>query len=152
MKALGDHLHRVGLKFGVYSDSGNKTCEGYPGSFGHEALDAATYAEWGVDYLKYDFCNMNNGESEVGLYKLNSSLPVAWKHLVSTLESTWFQPLSLKWDFLVSKFGFKFNLYRYSERSAYSRMRDALNATGRAVLYSLCSWWGLYKFANPVGP
>jgi alpha-galactosidase len=45
-----------GLKLGIYSDAGNKTCEGYPASWGHEVTDAPTFAEWGIDYLKYDYC------------------------------------------------------------------------------------------------
>ncbi len=57
MKALGDYLHSKGLKFGIYSSPGMKTCGGYAGSFGHEAQDAKTYAEWGVDFLKYDLCS-----------------------------------------------------------------------------------------------
>ena len=59
MKALGEYIHSKGLKFGLYSDAGTQTCEGLPGSWGHEAADAQIYAYWGVDYLKYDFCNMN---------------------------------------------------------------------------------------------
>jgi len=47
------------MKFGVYSDTGNTTCEGYPGSWGHESLDARDYASWGVDYLKLDYCGMD---------------------------------------------------------------------------------------------
>lgn len=59
MKALADYLHERGLKFGLYADSGSKTCKGYPGSANHEELDALTFAEWGVDYLKYDNCYTN---------------------------------------------------------------------------------------------
>jgi alpha-galactosidase len=57
MKALADYVHSKGLKFGMYSDAGSRTCEGRPGSQGHEFQDAMQYAEWGVDYLKYDWCN-----------------------------------------------------------------------------------------------
>ena len=57
MKALGDYIHGKGLKFGIYSSPGPKTCAGYEGSFGHEEQDARTYAEWGVDFLKYDWCS-----------------------------------------------------------------------------------------------
>ena len=56
MKAVADYVHSKGLKFGMYSCAGNLTCAGYPGSFEHEFVDAATFAEWGVDFLKYDFC------------------------------------------------------------------------------------------------
>ena len=57
MKYLADYVHAKGLKFGMYSCAGVMTCAGYPSSYGHEFVDAATFAEWGVDYLKYDFCN-----------------------------------------------------------------------------------------------
>lgn len=57
MKALGDYVHSEGLKFGIYSSPGPKTCAGYEGSYGHEQQDANTYAAWGVDFLKYDLCS-----------------------------------------------------------------------------------------------
>lgn len=56
MKAVADYVHSKGLKFGMYSCAGNLTCAGYPGSFEHEFVDARTFAEWGVDFLKYDYC------------------------------------------------------------------------------------------------
>jgi alpha-galactosidase len=56
MRALGAFIHALGLKFGLYADVGTQTCQGYPGSFGHERADAATFASWGVDYLKADWC------------------------------------------------------------------------------------------------
>lgn len=56
MKAVADYVHSKGLKFGMYSCAGNLTCAGYPGSFEHEFTDAETFAEWGVDFLKYDYC------------------------------------------------------------------------------------------------
>jgi alpha-L-fucosidase len=57
IKALADYVHERGLKLGIYGDAGWKTCAGYPGSRGHEYQDARKFAEWGVDYLKYDWCN-----------------------------------------------------------------------------------------------
>lgn len=57
IKALSDYAHSKGLKFGLYSCAGVRTCCGYPGSFDHEYEDARRFASWGVDYLKYDFCN-----------------------------------------------------------------------------------------------
>ncbi|MCG6956306.1 MAG: glycoside hydrolase family 27 protein [Gemmatimonadetes bacterium] len=56
IKALADYVHEQGLKFGIYTDAGTKTCQGRPGSYGHEDQDARTYAEWGVDYVKVDWC------------------------------------------------------------------------------------------------
>ena len=64
MKALGDYLHTRGLKFGIYSDAGTNTCAGRPGSQGHEFQDAAQYARWGVDYVKYDWCNTGEGAAQ----------------------------------------------------------------------------------------
>ncbi len=56
MKYVGDYIHSKGLKFGMYSCAGIRTCAGYPASFDHEFQDARTFASWGVDFLKYDFC------------------------------------------------------------------------------------------------
>ncbi len=56
MKYVGDYIHSKGLKFGMYSCAGIRTCAGYPASFDHEYQDARTFASWGVDFLKYDFC------------------------------------------------------------------------------------------------
>jgi alpha-galactosidase len=60
MKALADYVHGKGLKIGIYSSPGPNTCAGYEGSFGHEEQDAKTYAAWGIDYLKYDWCGARN--------------------------------------------------------------------------------------------
>ena len=57
MKALADYVHSKGLKIGIYSGPGPKTCGGYEGSLGHEEQDAKMYASWGIDYLKYDLCS-----------------------------------------------------------------------------------------------
>ena len=65
MKGLADYVHGKGLKFGLYSDAGTKTCAGRPGSLDYETKDANTYAEWGVDYLKYDNCNNGGSKPEV---------------------------------------------------------------------------------------
>ncbi|WP_407429935.1 glycoside hydrolase family 27 protein [Arcticibacter sp.] len=68
MKALADYIHSKGLKMGLYSDAGSQTCGGRPGSRGYEFQDALTYAKWGVDYLKYDWCNTEGLKAE-GAYK-----------------------------------------------------------------------------------
>jgi len=57
MKAFADYVHSKGLKFGIYNCAGTKTCAGYPGTRGYEYQDARLYASWGVDYLKFDWCN-----------------------------------------------------------------------------------------------
>jgi alpha-galactosidase len=68
MKALADYVHSKGLKLGIYSDAGSQTCGGRPGSRGYEFQDALTYASWGIDYLKYDWCNTEGLKAE-GAYK-----------------------------------------------------------------------------------
>ncbi len=85
MKALADYIHSKGLKFGIYSCAGDKTCGGYPGSRGHEYQDAITYAQWGVDYLKYDWCN-NEGLNSVGAYTtMRDALYAAGRPVVFSL-------------------------------------------------------------------
>ena len=71
IRALADYIHSKGLKFGLYSSAGSWTCEpkqenrGFPGGIGHEKQDAALYASWGVDYLKYDNCNNENVDARI---------------------------------------------------------------------------------------
>ncbi|MGW7789574.1 NPCBM/NEW2 domain-containing protein [Streptomyces tricolor] len=90
IKAVADYVHAKGLKLGIYTSAGTKTCNsaGFPGALGHEYGDARQFAEWGVDYLKYDNCN-NQG---------------------------------------------------VDAKERYRTMRDALKATGRPIVYSICEW------------
>ena len=67
IKALADYVHARGIKLGIYSDAGTNTCACYAGSNGHEYQDAFTYASWGIDYLKYDWCYTQN-LNPVGAY------------------------------------------------------------------------------------
>lgn len=89
IKALADYVHSKGLKFGIYSCAGSFTCGGKPASYGYEENDAQTFADWGVDFLKYDFC---------------------------------FHPAGARGP------------------ESYRRMGQALRATGRPILFSLCEW------------
>src|SRR5579863_2909040 len=81
MKALGDYIHSKGLKFGIYSGPGPKTCAGYPASYQHEEDDAKQYAAWGVDYLKYDWCSADK------VYK-PEEMPAVYKKMHDALEAT----------------------------------------------------------------
>jgi len=74
MKAVGDYIHSLGLKFGVYSDAGSKTCAGRPGGLGHEYQDAIEYAAWGVDYLKYDWCNTTTQDAKASYANIRAAL------------------------------------------------------------------------------
>jgi alpha-galactosidase len=112
MKALADYVHSKGLKFGIYSSPGEKTCGGFTGSFGHEAQDARLFASWGVDYLKYDLCSFN-------------------QHIEGKPEA---QQVALM-------------------KAAYRLMRQQLDATGRPIVYALCSYgWGrVWAWGPEVG-
>ncbi len=81
MKALADYVHGKGLKLGIYSSPGPKTCAGYEGSYQHEEQDARTYAAWGIDYLKYDWCSARQ------VYK-DSDMPAVYRKMAHALRST----------------------------------------------------------------
>ncbi|UWE10870.1 NPCBM/NEW2 domain-containing protein [Actinacidiphila bryophytorum] len=105
IKGTADYVHSKGLKLGIYEDAGTATCAGYPGSLDHEATDAQSFADWGVDYLKYDNCNNKSDGTRA--------------------------------DFL----------------RRYTAMGDALKATGRPIVYSLCEWGQQqpWEWAGDVG-
>jgi len=120
MKALGDYIHSKGLKFGIYSSPGSKTCGGYEGSLGHEEQDAKLYASWGIDFLKYDLCSFEDKMKEAEAQHPED--PNAANKLMI---------------------------------AAYQKMGNALKATGRPILYSLCQYgldqtwkWGPALGAN----
>jgi len=107
MKGLADYVHSKGLKIGIYSSPGPKTCAGYEGSYQHEAQDAQTWAAWGIDYLKYDWCSAKD------VYK-DEEMP-----------------------------------------AVYKKMGDALKATGRPIVFSICQYgkqkvweWGAASGGN----
>ncbi len=88
MKALADYIHSKGLLFGIYTDAGRATCQGRPGTYRHEEADARTYAAWGVDYVKEDWCNAQGLKAP----------------------------------------------------DQYKQFHDALVATGRPIVLSICEW------------
>ena len=77
LKALGDYLHAKGFLFGIYNCAGTKTCGGYPGGCGHEYQDALAYASWGVDYLKYDWCNHGTADARETYKTMRDALHAA---------------------------------------------------------------------------
>ncbi|MCJ7587184.1 MAG: glycoside hydrolase family 27 protein [Candidatus Aminicenantes bacterium] len=85
MKALADYVHDKGLLFGLYTDVGPKTCAGRPASFGFEDMDAASYAEWGVDYVKVDWCNADNLDPRVEYTKFRDALRKAGRPIVLSI-------------------------------------------------------------------
>lgn len=85
MKALGDWLHANGFKFGIYSCAGKRTCGDYPGSWGHEFQDARTFASWGVDYLKYDWCNTATADAKDAYLRMRDALFKAGRPVVFSI-------------------------------------------------------------------
>jgi alpha-galactosidase len=74
IKALADYVHGKGLKLGIYSDAGATTCGGRPGSRGHEYQDARTYASWGIDYVKYDWCDAQTLNAEASYTTMRDAI------------------------------------------------------------------------------
>jgi alpha-galactosidase len=85
IKALADYVHGNGLKLGIYSDAGTKTCAGRPGSRDHELQDAKSYASWGVDYLKYDWCNAEGLRAPETYKKMSEALRAAGRPVLFSL-------------------------------------------------------------------
>jgi len=104
MKALGDYLHSQGLKFGIYTSMGPKTCTGRVGSYGHEDEDAQTFVDWGVDFVKYDLCAFEPAEvitEEALVHKMSLALRSKETHsvvlsiVVLQTPWTWAPPLAV---------------------------------------------------------
>jgi len=85
IKALADYVHSRGLKFGIYSDAGRLTCGGRPASQGHEYQDAITYARWGVDYLKYDWCNTGDRNAQEAYAVMADALRQSGRDIVFSM-------------------------------------------------------------------
>lgn len=89
MKALGDYIHSRGFKYGIYTSPGPKTCGGYPGSYGYEKEDAETYASWGVDLVKYDWCSARTvykpSEIEAAYQKMHDAIVSTGRPMVFSL-------------------------------------------------------------------
>ncbi|MCJ7754585.1 MAG: glycoside hydrolase family 27 protein [Thermoanaerobaculales bacterium] len=85
MRALADYVHSKGLKLGIYSDAGWTTCAGRPGGRGHEYSDALTYARWGIDYLKYDWCATDGLNAEGAYQTMGAALASAGRPMVFSI-------------------------------------------------------------------
>ncbi len=96
MKEFADYVHSKGLKFGIYNCAGTKTCAGYPGTRGYEYQDARLYASWGVDYLKFDWCN-TDGINAIEAYKtMNKAIRAAGRPMIFSL-CEWGQHFPWHW-------------------------------------------------------
>jgi alpha-galactosidase len=96
MKEFADYVHSKGLKFGIYNCAGTKTCAGYPGTRGFEYQDARLYASWGVDYLKFDWCN-TDGQNAIEAYTtMSKAIKAAGRPMVFSL-CEWGQHNPWRW-------------------------------------------------------
>jgi len=96
MKGLADYVHSKGLKVGIYSSPGPKTCAGFEGSFGHEEQDARMYGEWGIDYLKYDYCSFQGDvDAQIAAYRkmhdglLKTGRPIVFSLCQYGMDRVW---------------------------------------------------------------
>jgi alpha-galactosidase len=85
MKAFADYVHSKGLKFGIYNCAGDKTCAGYPGTRGNEYQDARLYASWGVDFLKYDWCNTDSLNAREAYITMSRALKATGRPILFSL-------------------------------------------------------------------
>jgi alpha-galactosidase len=96
IKVLADYVHSKGLKLGLYSDAGSKTCGGRPGSRGHEYQDALTFAQWEIDYLKYDWCDTQGLSAEAAYTTMRDALFAAGRPVVFSI-CEWGENAPWKW-------------------------------------------------------
>ncbi len=144
IKDLADKLHAMGFKMGIYSDAGKTTCAGFPGSQGHEYQDARTFASWGIDYLKYDWCATGTRDAKEAYTTMRDALYAAGRPIVFSICEwgdhepwLWAQDIGHLWrisgdiydcwdcDFKWSR-GFKRILDGYHEAKLPSSGRDGL--------------------------
>jgi alpha-galactosidase len=96
IKALADYAHGKGMKLGIYSCAGKTTCGGYPGSWGHEFQDALTFASWGIDYLKYDWCDHGDANARDAYARMSAAIRAAGRPVVFSL-CEWGQNKPWEW-------------------------------------------------------
>jgi len=146
MKALADYVHSKGLKLGIYSSPGPKTCAGYEGSFGHEVQDAQTYAAWGIDYLKYDLCSLGTQMIAAGsLDKAQEIQLAAYRKMDAALKATG-RPMV----YSLCQYGF-FQPWRWApsvDGNSWRTTGDIEDKFQRMLQIGL-SQAGLAKFAGP---
>ncbi|MBI4728729.1 MAG: glycoside hydrolase family 27 protein [Acidobacteria bacterium] len=118
IRALADDVHARGLEIGIYEDAGLLTCQQFPGSYGHYQEDAALFASWGIDYLKFDWCFANVDNLPYACPREAGLSPEECR------DRLWPADMSAG----------------LSHPDAYARMRDALAATGRPIAFSICTW------------
>ncbi len=138
MKSLADYVHSKGLKLGIYSSPGPKTCAGYAGSYKHEEQDAMQYAAWGVDYLKYDWCSASR------VYKAEE-MPAVYKKMHDALVKT-DRPIV----FSMCQYGLR-AVWRWGASVGGNlwRTTDDISDNYQSMYFNASSEEGLEKYAGP---
>ncbi|KAG5639124.1 hypothetical protein H0H81_006713 [Sphagnurus paluster] len=98
ISGLANKIHALGLKVGLYSDAGTSTCAGYPGSLGYENIDAATFNEWGIDYLKYDNCAVPGNWTDAKQMISNSNSAIRFRQMGAALAA---QPRAIQYSLCI---------------------------------------------------
>lgn len=141
IKALADYIHSKGLKFGLYSCAGSATCQGRPGSRGYQFQDARQYAEWGVDYLKYDWCNREDQNAKAAYKTMHDALVACGRPIVFSI-CEWGSNKPWEWGEGIG------HLWRTTPD-----IQDCFDCTvnwgGLGVLEILDKQIGLHKYAGP---
>lgn len=144
MKALGDFLHSRGFKFGIYNCAGTKTCAGYPGGRGHEYQDASLYASWGVDYLKYDWCNSGKANAWETYRTMRDALYKAGRPIVFSM-CEWGTSKPWKWAPAIA------HLWRTTGDITDCWNCKPKNSWEHSIKNLLDQQVGLEKYAGPGG-
>ena len=144
MKALADYVHAKGLKLGIYSDAGSKTCGGRPGSRGYEYQDALTYAKWGIDYLKYDWCSTDSLHAPGAYMTMRDALAKAGRPIVFSL-CEWGTSQPWKWAASVG------HLWRTTGdiTACFDCIKDHVTWKAWGVMQILDMQQGLRVYAGP---
>ena len=169
LRALGDAIHGLGLKFGIYSSPGPKTCAGFEGSFRHEAQDAQSYAEWGVDFLKHDWCTAQILARVRRLGGYTALLPdreraevAALGVEIDTLKAAGISDQDSEFkNLLERRLAIVLKQTTASERlpidlaieqAPYRLMGEALRRQGRDIVYNLCNYgqWNVWQWGPQV--
>ncbi|KAL2822396.1 glycoside hydrolase superfamily [Aspergillus granulosus] len=134
---VADDVHALGLKLGIYSSAGTETCAEYPASLGYEEVDAASFASWGVDYLKHDNCGVHGNWSD-----RYSACTDRWTNTVNGTCIGLSNPAPEEYDWGTSLTAVR-----------YRRMSDALAKQDRPIQFALCPWGfaEVQAWANGIG-
>jgi alpha-galactosidase len=133
---LAKKIHDMGLKIGIYSSAGTTTCAGYPASLGFEDIDAQTFAEWGIDYLKYDNCNAGD-QYEPCAFCVPDSISNPYNKNTADEQAQANGTCKFHPDNLCAP---DYDYSHGKSANRYRKMRDALTKQARPILYSLCEW------------